>query len=283
MKFIILLLTCALCSADDFSSYWYSGKAEVAVYDLEQWGYGELRKGTATLIFVTEPFSQKKQVKLDSPSQASDDKITVMKMNKVKKYLTGIYPYSLMVSAFSDVNTGSLVKANTSLQEWCGHTFLQANANKRKEYGISQYSYFESQGDLEKSISGAILEEELWLNLRLGKEIKKGKGISLVPSQEYTRLLLCPYEATKADVSLLEEESHKKLRVTYDHPYRLQTEVTIDSAFPHTIKSWSETYTRGGKEFTNSATLISVQQLPYWEMNAKQFEGTRQEIGLDKK
>ena len=63
---------------EDFKDYWYSGKAEITTYDLEQSRYGELRKGTATLIYVTEDFSAKEQVK---SSDESFNNVSVLKLN----------------------------------------------------------------------------------------------------------------------------------------------------------------------------------------------------------
>ena len=80
---------------DKFAAYWYSGKAELASYDLVQNRYGEDRNGSAVLIFVTEPFSGEKQVKLDDPSTA--DAVTVMKLNFTRNFTTGIYPYSMII------------------------------------------------------------------------------------------------------------------------------------------------------------------------------------------
>ncbi|MEX0361456.1 MAG: septum formation inhibitor Maf, partial [Allomuricauda sp.] len=48
--------------SEDFKSYWYAGNAEITSYKLEQARYGELRDGTAVLIYVTEPFLPEKQV-----------------------------------------------------------------------------------------------------------------------------------------------------------------------------------------------------------------------------
>jgi len=42
--------------SQEFKDYWYAGKAEISSYKLEQARYGELRDGTAALIFVTEDF-----------------------------------------------------------------------------------------------------------------------------------------------------------------------------------------------------------------------------------
>ena len=64
-----------------FGSYWFQGKAELTSYTLSQARYGELHPGEAILIFVTEDFSRKKQVKLDDPAAAGADKVPVLKLN----------------------------------------------------------------------------------------------------------------------------------------------------------------------------------------------------------
>ncbi|MEQ8572775.1 MAG: hypothetical protein RIB63_01840, partial [Fulvivirga sp.] len=51
-------------STPEFADNWYAGKAELVSYNLKQSRYGEVHDGKAVLIFVTEPFSKKKQVKL---------------------------------------------------------------------------------------------------------------------------------------------------------------------------------------------------------------------------
>ena len=111
-----------------FKDYWYQGLAEITAYRLEQARYGEIRQGHASLVFVTEPFSKRKQVKLDNPSAARNDQIPILKLNLTKKFKTGIYPYSMMSSTFTPVqaapNAHALKITGTS-QEWCGQTFMQ--------------------------------------------------------------------------------------------------------------------------------------------------------------
>ena len=50
---------------NQFKEYWYQGKAEITSYDLEQARYGELHKGHAVLVFVTEEFRLKKIERLE--------------------------------------------------------------------------------------------------------------------------------------------------------------------------------------------------------------------------
>ena len=84
-------------SNNQFKDYWYQGKAELTSYDLEQARYRDIHQGDAVLIFVTEDFSKKKQVKLDYPSKNPKDAVPILKLNSTRKFNTGIYPYSCLL------------------------------------------------------------------------------------------------------------------------------------------------------------------------------------------
>ena len=110
------------------NEYWYSGLAEVNTYELSQARYGEMRSGTAALIFVTEPFLIEEQVKSDYPDSDPDNVMSVLKCNLTKQFHTGIYPYSIMTSVFTPVDKPQTpVKVVSSCQEWCGTTYSQVN------------------------------------------------------------------------------------------------------------------------------------------------------------
>src|SRR5258708_5694935 len=154
----------ALYETEQFKSYWYSGKAEISSYKLIQSRYGESRKGKAMLIFVTEDFSKRKQVKLDDPESAGKDKVNVLKLNFTKNFVTGIYPYSMMLSVFSPVNRNQQahsLKVTMSSQEWCGNVFSQMNFVGNK-YAFVGHSYFEKEGEENILLQGTWLEDELW-------------------------------------------------------------------------------------------------------------------------
>src|SRR5205823_4959911 len=112
---------------DQFRKYWQQGKGEITRYKLVQSRYGELHDGDAVLIFVTEPFSRSKQVKLDDWEHAGSDLVEVLKLNFTKKFVTGIYPYSLMLSIFTPVDASHTLKTSMTGQEWCGQVFSQLN------------------------------------------------------------------------------------------------------------------------------------------------------------
>ena len=153
-----------------FGDYWYQGEAEITSYILEQPRYGEMRQSKAVLIFVTEPFSRTKHVKLDNHAHATEDHITVLKLNRSHQFTTGIYPYSIMSSVFTPIagdRDPHTLKVTTSAQEWCGHTFVQFDF-RAGGYQIQHHSYFGRQcrsGEL--SLPHAILEDELWTKIRI--------------------------------------------------------------------------------------------------------------------
>jgi len=111
--------------SQEFKKYWYEGNAEITSYELSQARYGELREGKAVLIYVTEPFLPGLQVKADKKDPSN---VPVLKLNATKKYLTGIYPYSIMTSSFYPVyDNQHAQKISFSSQEWCGHVYAQLN------------------------------------------------------------------------------------------------------------------------------------------------------------
>jgi hypothetical protein len=88
--------------SQEFKDYWYSGKAEVSRYQLTQSRYGQSNEGEAVMVFVTEDFLPEKQVKHEADPDMQDTK--VLKLNKIKRFQTGMYDYSMMMSVFSPIH-----------------------------------------------------------------------------------------------------------------------------------------------------------------------------------
>lgn len=265
----------------EFNNYWYSGKAEVSSYNLSQARYGELRDGKATLIFVTEPFSKSKQVKLDYADRSGNDKVAVMKLNFVKKFLTGIYPYSMMMSTFTPVdsyNYPNTLKVTMSSQEWCGHVFSQMNLRK-ENYKVQSNSYFESEGDQQFELDKALLEDEIWTRIRLDYKALPVGEIDIVPGLFYTRLIHKNLKAQKADASLVENGNIGTYKLGYGTERSL--EITFSLTFPHQILSWSETSKGiGGKSLTTTASLDKTLYIDYWTRNSNSDLYLRDSLNL---
>ncbi len=262
-----------------FNDYWHAGDAELTSYTLKQSRYGEMHEGNAVLIFVTEPFSASKQVKLDYPKQNGDD-ISVLKLNFTKKFLTGIYPYSMMMSSFVPVSYDKYpdaLKVTTSSQEWCGHTFAQLNLDD-DEYSIKAYSYFESEGDLTTEVENKWLEDELWQRIRIDPGSLPIGSIEILPSTFYMRLTHKPMKLATATASLsdgntVDLEGHKTYTINY---HNRELKIHFTEEFPHKILGWEETY--GGK--TTIARIKSSLKTPYWRKNGVKDRVIRKELGL---
>ncbi len=286
---IINSVAAAGTSDAEFGAYWYAGKAEITSYNLEQARYGEERNGRAVLIFVTEDFSQIKHVKLDNPSAAGSDRVKVLKMNFVKKFLTGIYPYSMMTSVFTPVNRKSdprTLKITTSSQEWCGHTFVQLGWNG-DEYKARQYSYFESQGDKTISLGSSTPEDEIWNIIRIDPSMLPTGVVSMIPGTMFQRLRHVDWSAREALAALEPDADNGSLMsytIAYDDPER-DLIIRFKKEFPHEIESWEESYVSGwgsgAQSMTTRAMRIKRVLIDYWTKNHNGDEVIRKKLGLD--
>jgi len=276
---------------DIFNAYWYQGKAEITSYTLEQARYGEIHQGHAVLIFVTEDFSRKKQVKLDDPGSAGADRVNVLKLNLTKKFNTGIYPYSMMTSVFTPVDRAAhprTFKITTSSQEWCGHTFTQLNLSQTGDgYQVQQHSYFESEGDQSLTLPGAILEDELWATIRLDPAQLPTGELRLIPGAMFQRLRHLPWGPQRATAKLeVVAGDHSSMAYTITYP-DLQRTLTIhfNKAFPHEIEGWQETYLsgwgQGARRLTTRAKRSKRVLSDYWHKNRNVDRALRQDLGLD--
>ena len=260
---------------DPFAQYWYAGKAEVNSYDLQQSRYGQNRSGDAVLVFVTEPFNQDAQVKADNPN--AKNAVTVLKTNAMRKFHTGIYDYSTMLSVFTPVSSDRFpktLKTTFSGQDWCGQVFQQLNLNGNN-YRTRAYSYFETEGDTDKTMKAAMLEDELLNRIRLDPTAIPTGTVDLIPGALYARLLHRDQTPKQARITLDEGDETTKMSVEYLHVDRT-VNVEFETGFPHKILNWSE---RDG-EYTSSATLRETLLTPYWSQNGRQFQGLRDSLQL---
>jgi len=265
--------------AAQFSKYWYNGDAEITSYKLEQARYGEIRNGTAVMIFVTEPFSPTKFVKADYPT---DTDVSVLKLNYTKNFNTGIYPYSMMNSTFVPVKgEHQSLKISSSSQEWCGHTFMELKNNN--EFEISIHSYFEEE-DAKLNIAKNLLEDDFWSMIRLDPNNLPIGSHKVIPSFFYLRL---SHIETKAYTCLIEKNNIANNEIEYKIAYpELNRTLTIyfDNEFPYYINSWTESLNSGfgnkKQQLLTKGTRINRLKIPYWNKNSNVDEALRKELGL---
>jgi len=269
----------AVPPTETFKRTWYAGKAEINTYALQQARYGETRNGEAALIFVTEDFSTEKLVKLDEPEKTGD-KVRVLKMNMTKNFVTGIYPYSMMLSVFTPVSgDGNIktLKADCSSQEWCGQTFSQLQL-KGNSYSWQLHSYFEKEGEQDKKLNAALMEDELWNRIRINpSSLPQGK-VSVLPGllwQRLSHIELKEEDAvltlSKADSFFIKDSGVQMYTIHYPSAQRT-LQIYFQSAFPHEILGWQENYPDGfgnnKKMLITKAVKKKTAWLDYWKHNA---------------
>lgn len=261
--------------SQEFRDYWYKGKAEISSYDLQQAQYGKLNKGEAIMIFVTEDFRLDKQVKLESNDK---EKATpVLKLNFIKKFITGIYDYSMYTSVFTPVKTNTFpatLKVTNTNQEWCGQSFLQLNY-RQNGYQVLGKSYFENEVDDEYHVEHVILEDELWTKIRLLPIDQLPTGnMFLIPSMTSLRLRHRNIQAEMAQVNIepyvgdstFKGQNLIHYKIHYPESKR-DLSIFFAREFPHQIIGWTETYETKKAILTSKAVLKVTIQNPYWQKN----------------
>ena len=242
-----------------FKNHWFDGFAEINSYELTQSRYGEQRLGKAVLIFVTEDFLIEEQVKANQKSKST---IPVLKSNRTKSFLTGIYPYTIMSSSFSSLRKKHpLIKSVASIQEWCGQSYLQLNT-KEKENSLISHSYFEGEADQQFILPKTVSEDELWNLIRFDPTSLPTGEFDLLPALEMIRLNHIEAKAVKATASL-----EAGTYTLYIPSMQRSLSIQFDQNFPYTIESWEEKYKQKGEQYTSTAKRIHTERRQYWREN----------------
>ena len=262
-----------------FNQYWYAGKAELSSFDYTINRYDESRTGYAVMIFVTEDLSKTKQVKLDNPAAAGNDRVPVLKLNAIQRFQTGIYDYSLMSSLFTPVdiqNAPHSLKLTTTVQDWCGHVFSQLNLTD-KGYHVSQYSYFETEGDKIADIEQGMLEDEIFTRLRINPQSVITQSVKMIPNLTYTRLRHKPIAPLNASVAIKDGEKGMKICIVTYPDIKRRLEVAFEAAFPYKITGFKE---YDGEKVMSEARLRKSVMSAYWEQHDLKSDPLRTALGL---
>ena len=262
-----------------FKKYWFAGEAEITSYTLEQARYGEIRKGTSVLIYVTEPFLPEKQVKAD---YNTPENVQVLKLNATKNFLTGIYPYSIMSSTFYPLKDDQhAIKTSFSSQEWCGQVYAQIN--NREQFEITSHSYFEREADETFGLPKNWMENAIWNKIRIAPEnLPQGK-VKMIPSLEFLRLKHGKVQAYDAETTLVAKGDMYEYFISYPDLKR-DLNITFSKTFPHSIESWSETFVSGygpnAKTLTTTGKKLKQLKTAYWSQNSNKYLVLRDSLGI---
>lgn len=280
-----------------FGSYWHDGKAELDGYRYRVVRYGEARRGRCVAVYVTEPFSRSKRVKLDDPSRDPGDAWDVLKLNLIRDFQTGIYDYNTMTSLFVQSDDFEPVKISFLSTEWCGNVYEEL----RLDPGLirqSLSSYFQGESAI-RSLGrprGGILEEELFIRLRglSGGLLTPGerRTVPFLPSAFRRRLTHGPLRWTTARIERL-----PSLRTVTAPAGRFEAIVysvrvaggpegtfCVERAYPHRIVRWEWRAAPGsggrGAESNDSGELAGSARLPYWKLHGQGDESYLRRLGI---
>lgn len=278
---------------DDFWSHWGDGQAELASYDLTFERYGATRQGTAVAIFVTETFTHSLRVKADPGNHPDEDTYPVMKLNLVEDFPTGVYDYNLMTSTFVALTErdghprGHVTKVSHSMQEWCGHAWIQWIAGT-DALDYTLHSYFDGEADQDRSIelpTGFTSEDAVLLWAR------ELAGPFLAPGASSTRPFF-----TAAKQARIDHRDPRFDEVTYHRAAETSTvevpagtfeveerwitsdgqeiwRVWTEAAAPHRIVRWTNVHGR-------TAELVASERMPYWQLNGPDGQARLDALGL---
>jgi hypothetical protein len=279
-----------------FWKHWGDGQAELAGYDLTFPRYGQLRRGVAVTIFVTETFSNTMRVKADPGKHPPSDEFPVMKLNLIEDYQTGVYDYNDMTSSFvalAPVNgrpAGSATKISFSSQEWCGHTFQQLLFDGSAIRATS-HSYFDGEADRQNQLdlpAEGVGEDELllWARGMAAPRLAPGQSrqVPFLSSLQWSRQQHTPLSWGRATLTRTAHQQQVSVQ-----PGRFMVEVWtaavaggitrtlyVEAAEPHRIIRWeSSTGER--------AELLGSRRMKYWEMNHEGFETALKDLGLSRR
>jgi hypothetical protein len=289
---LIAFLVAPAASAPDpaFGAYWHDGKAELDGYRYTLTRYGQKRRGQAVAVYVTEPFSKARNVKVDDPSKNPGDTFDVLKLNLVRDFQTGIYDYNTMTSLFVRSDTFDPVKVSFSSTEWCGNVYEELRLTPALlDQKLS--SYFEDESAV-RSVprpKGGLLEEELFVRLRGldGEYLRAGESrtVPFLPSAFRRRLTHRPLLWTSARI-----ERFPAVRTVVVPAGRFTVRVYsvamasgpqglffIEANYPHRVVRWEW---QGAGDSNDSGELAGSARLEYWKLHNVGDERYLARLGL---
>ena len=278
------LTTPAIADSSAFWTHWGDGKAELNGYRLTVSRYGQSRSGTAVMVFVTEPFSRARKVKVDRYDANNSDHFTALKLNFVRKFQTGIYDYSVMSSIFADPTARfAPVKTSFSSQEWCGHVYEETHFDP-KGTKVRTDSYFEGETRTTTLEPGLWPEENLFIWARglmsNGPADMKPAKISILGSAFVRRLRHLPARPIEtaldwsAPMTLtVPAGSFTARRLSWRRQTGESCTLDIEVARPHRVLGWACSDGEKGE-------LTGTTRLPYWRTAQEGDEKLLRDLGL---
>lgn len=288
------VLACAgESSSPPFWDTWGDNKAEVNVYQLTQPRYGQLREGRAVLIYVAQPFLRSTRVKPEGDQHPDSDIFYVLKLNHLRTFETGVYPYRLMTSSFVHVDPegqrprGAPTKIVFSSQEWCGATFHELLFDQDAIRSES-FSYFDGEADQKQVLKypkAPLVGDTIFVAVRglLGELAPRGgtANFPYLPTLTEVRLQHEPLAWSEATVTRAEAPQRVTVPAgellvdayTITSPGRAELTIHVEAEHPHRIIRWETSDGERGE-------LLGSERMQYWKLNDNGDESALSGLGL---
>ncbi len=191
----------------------------------------------------------------------------MLKVNFLREFQTGAYPYRTMMSAFQPLeanSAGKALKTTTSSQEWCGHVFIQTNRRNGK-LRTEMKSYFEKEdGSSFQADATTFLEDEIWAALRVDPKGLLVGSFQMIPGHLHSYFYNQEPRAVEVNGRWLAGKKEKTFiyEITYSKSGRTLA-IEIQKELPYAIQSWVER--SGTQELLSEGTLIARENnFDYW-------------------
>jgi hypothetical protein len=157
--------------------------------------------------------------------------------------------------------------------------YLHAN-NFDDAWDVSQFSYFESEGDRSFRFEDVMMEDELWTLIRIAPDKLPTGTMQLIPGMTYLRFSHINIQAYEAIITNTNDGVNSTLVITYPSLKR-KLSITYSNTFPYMIQSWQEDYAGfNGIELHTEATLDKTIMLDYWTKHNNEDRSYRTKLGL---
>ena len=285
--------TAAQSSEPSFDARWHDGRAELDGYTYTITRYGHPRRGQAVMIYVTEPWSLSKRVKVEDAAKNPSDVFDVLKLNLVRDFQTGIYDYNTMLSLFVKTTDFSPVQITFTSAEWCGNVYAKLQF-ENETVNETLYSYFEDESGtraLERPADG-LSEDALFILMRglRGEFLAPGahRTVPLLSGMLDARLRHRPLEWASADIARNAEPVSVRVpagswsnavHFTVTLPNGRTGEFWVEPDRDHRILKWTWMHPDPG-EASESGELSGTLRTAYWKENGPGKEALLKQLGL---
>lgn len=277
-----------------FGAWWHDGKAELDGYRYTLTRYGQKRRGQAVAVYVTEPFSKSKSVKVDDASRNPRDTFDALKLNLVRDFQTGIYDYDTMTSLFVRSADFEPVKVSFTSTEWCGNVYEELHLDPGLvTQKLSSYFEDESATREERRPRGGLLEEELFVKLRglNGAFLVSGESrtVPFLPGSFRRRLTHQPMRWTSARIERLAATRAVVVPAGRFEATAYSVKIEngaeglffIESRYPHRVVRWEwKPPVAGADEANDAGELTGSARLQYWKLHGEGDERYLARLGI---